>query len=159
MSQINLQINFNPKVVVAAFLALGAIALVQKIPETKAQASSALTGKFACITNANALPFLTAKNNQTAFISSLAIIDFDTNASSSTITYVTRFNTNAASQQSDEVSGTFTVASGPITGTYTITFSVGGVYVFAPVNSGNTALFKTKELGDAMPETGVCQKI
>ncbi len=158
MSQINFQINFNPKVV--AFLALAALLgiLAYKIPETKAQ-SSAFTGKFACITNVNALPFLTAKNNQTAFISSLAIIDFDTKDVSSTITSVARFNTNTASQQSTEVSGTFTVTSGPITGAYTITFSVGGVYVFAPVNSGNTFLFKTKEAGDALPETGVCQKI
>lgn len=151
--------NFNPKVVIALLIGvlIGAL-VVHKIPETKAQ-SSALTGKFACITNANGLPYLTASNNKTTFINSLGIVDFDAKTINSTITNVAAFNTNAASQQTDEVSSTFTVTSGPIPNTYTLIFPVGGEYVFAPVNSGNTILIKTKETGAAIPETGVCQKL
>ena len=59
MSQINLQINFNPRVIVSLVIVALIGTLAYKIPETKAQ-SSAITGKFGCVDNPNSLPYVTA---------------------------------------------------------------------------------------------------
>jgi hypothetical protein len=159
MSQINLQINFNPKVMVAAFIALGGIALVQKIPETKAQASSALTGKYGCIMNTNPLPYLTQRTDTYAFINQISVVDFDTRTINSSISNALAFNTLRTTNQNDEVTGAFTSSSGPFSGAFTIAPALGGSYIAVPVNSGNTILIKSREEGNQIPETGVCQKI
>jgi|LakMenEpi03Aug12_release.lakeMendotaPanAssembly.Ray.scaffolds.fasta_scaffold410747_2 hypothetical protein len=159
MAQLNLQINFNPKVVVAALLAIGAIALVPKIPETKAQASSAITGKYGCIMNTNPLPYLTQKTNTYAFINQISMMDFDARTINSSISNALAFNTAGTTNQNDEVSGAFTIASGPFSGAFTISPALGGSYIVVPVNSANTLLIKSREEGNQIPETGVCQKI
>jgi hypothetical protein len=159
MSQINLQINFNPKVVAAILVAIGMVTLLYKIPETKAQASPAITGKFGCIMNTNPVPYLTQKTNTYAFINQLSVVDFDSRTINSSISNVLAFNTAGTTNQNDEVSGAFTSTSGPISGAFTLTPALGGSYIVVPVNSGNTLLIKSREEGNQIPETGVCQKI
>ena len=158
MSQINLQINFNPRVIVSLVVVALIGTLAYKIPETKAQ-SSAITGKFGCILNTNPLPYMTAKTNTTAFINQMSIIDFDTRTINATISNVLRFNSMTASNNNDEATASFSINSGPFSGAYTLSPSGGGMYVLVPVNAGNTLLIKTKEDGAVIPETGVCQKI
>jgi hypothetical protein len=121
MAQFNLQVNFNPKVVAAALVALGAIALVQKIPETKAQTSSALTGKFGCILNTNPVPYLTQKTGTYAFINQMSVVDFDARTLNGTISDVIGFNTMSAENQNDEGSATFTISAGPFSGSFIFT--------------------------------------
>jgi hypothetical protein len=163
MSQINLQINFNPKVVAAILVAIGMATLLDKIPETKAQASPAITGKFGCILNTNPVPYLTQRTNTYAFINQMSVVDFDARTINGTISNVIGFNTMSAVNQNDEGSATFTISSGPFSGSYIITSVVpgGGIgtYITVPVNSGNTILIKSREEGNALPETGVCQRI
>lgn len=160
MSQLNLQINFNSKVIAAVLIAVCAIALVNKIPETKAQ-SSAITGKFGCVSNTNAAPYLIAKAGQDAWINNLAHLDFDTRVASVTESVVSNFNQSGTSQRNDVSNNVpFTLSTGPITGSTTLTFSAGGVVAFIPVNSGNTLLWVAIKTGrDHMTNTGVCQKI
>jgi hypothetical protein len=159
MAQFNLQVNFNPKVVVAALVAIGAIALVQKIPETKAQTSSALTGKYGCIMNTNPVPYLTQRTNTDAFINQISVMDFDARTINASISNVVNFNTTRVVNQNDEVSSAFTISSGPLSGAFTIAPALGGSYIAIAVNSGNTILIKSREEGNQIPETGVCQKI
>lgn len=158
MSQINLQINFNPKVVVSFLIVALIGALAYKIPETKAQ-SSALSGRYGCILNTNPLPYLTQRTNTYAFINQISVVDFDTGNINGTIANVLNFNTTRAVNGNDDVTGTFTISAGPYSGALTLNSNGGGIYIVVPVNSGNTLLIKSKEEGTEIPETGVCQKI
>lgn len=160
MSQINLQVNFNPKyIAILSIVALLGI-FAFKIPETKAQ-SSAITGKFGCVTNTNATPYLVSKAGQNAYINNLAYLDFDSRTGDVTESVLSNFNTSGTSQRNDiSTNITFTVTSGPITGSSKITFSGGGIIAVIPVNSGNTLLWVSFQTGgDHMANTGVCQKI
>jgi hypothetical protein len=159
MSQINLQINFNPKLMVAMLVVIGIATLVYKTPETKAQASTAITGKFGCIMNTNPVPYLTQRTNTYAFINQIGVVDFDARTINASISNVLAFNTAGTTNQNDEVSGVFTITSGPLSGAFTITSANGGSYIVVPVNSANTLLIKSREEGSELPETGVCQRI
>jgi hypothetical protein len=160
MSQVSLNINFNPKVVAALLVVALIIGLAYKIPESKAQ-STGITGKFGCVTNTNATPYLVSKVGQDAWMNNLAYLDFDTNSGSVTESVVSNFNSAGTSQRNIITSNiTFTVATGPITGSSKVTFSGGGVIALMPVNSGNTLLWVAFQTGgDHMTNTGVCQKI
>lgn len=162
MSQINLQINFSPKVIAVMMVLIGIAAFAYKIPETKAQASPAITGKFGCIMNTNPVPYLTQRTNTYAFINQMSVVDFDARTINASISNVIGFNTMSAVNQNDEVEGRFTISSGAFSGSFIIT-SVGsegsGTYIMVPVNSGNTILIKSREEGNVIPETGVCQRI
>jgi hypothetical protein len=162
MSQINLQINFNPKLMVAMLVVIGIATLVYKTPETKAQASTAITGKFGCIMNTNPVPYLTQRTNTYAFINQMSVVDFDARTINASISNVLAFNTTRVVNQNDEVSAVFTTTPGPFAGSFIIT-SVNqegnGTYIIVPVNSGNTILIKSREEGSELPETGVCQRI
>jgi len=88
----------------------------------------------------------------------MAVINFD----NSTINYnVTQMNwLSTATGQFGEVTGTtsFTTATGPITGSYTISFPVGSRTLtlnLLPVNSGNTILVQ----GGNDKIDGVCQAL
>ena len=160
MSQINLQINFNPKVVAALLITGLILGLAYKIPETKAQ-SSTLTGKFGCISNTNTAPYLVAKAGQEAWVNGLSYVDFDAKTISDISAVTTNFNVTQTSQRNDITSNmSFIVTTGPITGSYTITLANGSLYTMMPVNSGNTLLSVTSKTGqDHMVDTGVCQRI
>jgi hypothetical protein len=164
MSQLNLQINFNPKVIAAALIALGSIVLIQKIPETKAQSSNiaGLTGKYGCLANSNATPYLKTKENfnGSVYMNNIGIIDFDSSRANATASIAVNFNSLNTNLSNDVVSTTFTLTAGPFTGSYTATFAAGGIDTLVPVNSGNTILGKSSKTGtSAMTETYVCQKL
>jgi hypothetical protein len=162
MSQINLQINFNPKVVAAALVVIGIATLAYKIPETKAQASPAPTGKFGCMLNTNPLAYLAERTDKYAFINQIGVLDFDTLSGNFSITNVLAFNTVRASNQNDEVSATYSIVPGPFAGAFTVSARSEGNsadYILIPVNSGNTLLIKSRIEGKEIPDAGVCQKI
>jgi hypothetical protein len=161
MSNINLNINFNPKVVAAVLIVIGIATLAYKTPETKAQASPALTGKFGCIGNTNTVPYLVAKAGQEAWVSSISYFDFDARLGSNIAAVTTNFNASGTSQRNDiSTNISFTVSAGPITGSYTINFPWGSSYTMMPVNSGNTLLSVSSKLGsDHMVDMSVCQRI
>jgi hypothetical protein len=162
MSQINLQINFNPKLIAAMLVAIGIATLAYKIPETKAQASPALTGKFGCMLNTNPLAYLAERTGTYAFINQIGVVDFDTLTSNFSITNVLNFNTVRATNQNDEVTASYSIVPGPFAGAFTITARSEGNtadYILIPVNSGNTLLIKSRIEGKEIPDTGVCQRI
>ena len=157
----NLNINVNPKLVIAMMVLIGVAALAYKIPETKAQSSTVITGVFGCIENSNATPYLEAKKTQDAWMNRLAHMNFDTNTISVMYSINTNFNSNGTAQRNETGSTTFTVTTGPITGSYTVTYpATGGTITVMPVNSGNTLLYIDSKTGpDHMSNTGVCQRI
>jgi hypothetical protein len=160
MSQINLQINFNPKVVIAILAVIGITTLAYKIPETKAQTSPALTGKYGCLGNSNAAPYMISKQGGDVYMNFIGIIDMDTRTANVTNSVTSNFNAANTTQSNDVVSNTFTMAQGPFPGSYTVTFSSGGIETMVPVNSGNTILSKSVKTGPGtMTDTTVCQKI
>ncbi len=162
MPQLNLQINFNTKVIAAALIALGSIVLIQKIPETKAQSSNiaGLTGKYGCLINTNATPYLKAYETGNVYMNNIGIIDFDSRTVNATASVASNFNSLNTSLSNDIFSTTFTLTAGPFTGSYTATFASGGIDTFVPVNSGNTILGKSSKTGTGtITETYVCQKL
>ena len=160
MSQINLQINFNPKVVIAILAVIGITTLAYKIPETKEQTSPALTGKYGCLGNSNAAPYMISKQGGDVYMNFIGIIDMDTRTANVTNSVTSNFNAANTTQSNDVVSNTFTMAQGPFPGSYTVTFSSGGIETMVPVNSGNTILSKSVKTGPGtMTDTTVCQKI
>ena len=159
MSQVSLNINLNPRVVAALLVVALLIGVAYKIPESRAQSSS-ISGKFGCITNTNSTGFLQAGNIGDAFTNTLGIFDFDLKTGVGISSVTSNFNTNNASLRNFNESSSFTLVSGPFAGSYTLTFSAGGIYTVIPVNSGNTLLVNFARTGPGiLPETGVCQRI
>jgi hypothetical protein len=161
MSNINLNISFNPKVLIAILAVIGVATYAYKIPETKAQSSSAISGKFGCVSNTNATPYLESKTGQDAWMNNLAYLDFDARSGSVTESVLSNFNSMGTSQRNVITNNvSFTVTSGPITGSSKVTFLGGGEIALMPVNSGNTLLWISFQTGrDHMTNTGVCQRI
>jgi hypothetical protein len=161
MSNVNLNINFNPKVVIAILAVIGITTLAYKIPETKAQTSPALTGKYGCLGNSNAAPYMLSKQGGDVWMNFIGIIDMDARTANATSSVVDNFNAAGTSQSNDVMSGaTFTIAQGPFPGSFTATFSSGGIDTWVPVNSGNTILSKSVKTGTGtITETSICQKI
>jgi len=174
MNLINSGIKFNPKLLLVGLLvAAGVSTYVVKIKEVKAAVgASGLTGKYSCMTNRNFSPsftYLTGANSNTVGANSLAILDFDAHTTNLIIYTNSAWNTQNTTAAVGTGTGTFSEASGPITGSYTlnhsVTFSTGGgantvAMNIVPSNSGNTfflSLSPTTGNGQT-PETGVCQK-
>ena len=161
MSNVNLNINFNPKVVIAILVVIGVATFAYKIPETKAQVSPALTGKYGCLGNSNAAPYMISNQGNNVYMNFIGIIDMDTRTASGTASVTSNFNAANTTQSNDVVSDmTFTMAQGPFPGSYTVTYSSGAIDTVVLVNSGNTILSKSVTTGPGtMTETSVCQKI
>jgi hypothetical protein len=161
MSNINLNINFNPKVVIAILAVIGITTFAYKIPETKAQTSPALTGKYGCLGNSNAAPYMISKQGQEVWMNFIGIIDMDTRTANGTSSATSNFNAeNTIQNNYVTTSATFTIVQGPFPGSYTVTYSSGAIDTFVPVNSGNTILSKSVKTGPGtMTDTTVCQKI
>lgn len=161
MSNVNLNINFNPKVVIAILVVIGVATFAYKIPETKAQASPVLTGKYGCLGNSNAAPYMISKQGGDVYMNFIGILDMDTRTANATNSVTSNFNAANTTQSNDVLSDiTFTMAQGPFPGSYTVTFSSGGIETMVPVNSGNTILSKSVKTGPGtMTDTTVCQKI
>lgn len=133
---------------VAAFIALGSIA---------GTAQAALSGSCGIVATIPH-PFLSPYSGLAVYLDVMAVINFD----NSTINYnATQMNwASTATGQFSEVSGTtsFTTATGPITGSYTISFPVGSRTLtlnLLPVNSGSTILVQ----GGNDKIDGVCQAL
>ncbi|MBU3596221.1 hypothetical protein ICN10_07365 [Polynucleobacter sp. 86C-FISCH] len=132
-----------------------------KINDSRAQ-TSGLSGKYGCLENSNAVAVQAPYTGSEVFMNSMVYVDFDARTYASTSSVTNRFNQAGASQSVSNISGTFTVATGPITGSYTMRLTGGGgaTATLMPVNSGNTLLYATANLGTGtLPSTGVCQKI
>jgi len=163
MSNINLNISFNPKVVIAVLAIIGIAAYAYKIPETKAQASSTLTGKYGCVNNPNSLPYVTAFTGrpETTYLNGLYIVDFDSRTSSGLVNTINNFN-GANPVRSIETDDTiaFSVGATATPGMIQITNSIGFNATFAIVNSGNTLLGIDTQIGtNGQPSNVVCQKV
>jgi hypothetical protein len=141
-----------------------------------------LTGTYVCMTNRNFGPtaaWLTSNSSSNSQIgaNTMAIIDFDKGTQVG-FAYAnlnwgnTGSGNSAPTAQVITFTGTFTMANGPVTGSYTIlnslTFALNGSSKsdtgstnMIPANSGNT-LFISSTAPSAgnnpTPETGVCQK-
>lgn len=160
MSQINLQINLSPKLVAVMVVLIGIATFAYKIPETKAQASPTLTGKFGCVINSNATGFLQASGIGDAFTNTLGIFDFDLRTAVGISSVVDNFNRGTAALSNFNESSPISITTGPFAGSYTLTTSGGVIYSLVPVNSSNTMLVSKANTGPGgLPETGVCQKI
>jgi hypothetical protein len=163
MSNINLNISFNPKVVIAVLAIIGIAAYAYKIPETKAQASSTLTGKYGCVDNPNSLPYVTAFTGrpETTYLNNVYILDFDTRTQSGFTTTIRNFN-GANPVRDIEGPGTipFSVSATPTPGMIQITNSLSYNVTFVIVNSGNTLLGTDTQVGtNGQPSNAVCQKV
>jgi hypothetical protein len=166
MSNINLNISFNPKVVIAVLAIIGIAAYAYKIPETKAQASSTLTGKYGCVDNPNSLPYVTAFTGrpETTYLNGLYIVDFDSRTSSGFTNTINNFNGsyNGSYPARGIETGTisFSVGATATPGMIQITNSSGLNKTFAIVNSGNTLLGIDTQIGtNGQPSNVVCQKV
>jgi hypothetical protein len=166
MSQINLQINFNPKLMVAMLVVIGIAAYAYKIPETKAQASSTLTGKYGCVDNPNSLPFVTAFTGrpETTYLNNVYILDFDTRTSSGFTTTIRNFNGSGGSYPVRDITGpgtvAFTVSDTSTSGIIKITNALSYNTTYVIVNSGNTLLGTDTQVGtNGQPSNAVCQKV
>lgn len=154
------QISQKSKIVFGALVISCAVAAFGlKIGDSRAQ-SSGLSGKYGCLENSNAVPVQAPYTGTSVYMNSMIYVDFDSKTYESSSSITERFNQSGASQSTTNSSGTFTLSSGPITGTYTIRTSGGGSSTVMLVNSGNTLLYASANLGTGtLPSTGVCQKI
>lgn len=159
---INIYVNWK---MVSILLATSVIigALFANIKETKAQ-TSGLSGQCGMLINRSFFGFETVQANQSGQIpNSLVYIDFDGKKGQLSNSVISNFGeANATATQGPVQSGPFTISTGPVTGSYTLTFtSFNGVNVnVMPVNSGNTYLVQLPGNGTEMsPATGVCQKL
>jgi hypothetical protein len=164
MSNINLNISFNPKVVIAVLAIIGIAAYAYKIPETKAQASSTLTGKYGCVDNPNSLPYVTAFTGrpEATYLNNLYFLDFDNKTQSGIEQVITNFNGSNPRPFRSFESGTISinVSSGQIPGMINVTNSGGYNITFIAVNSGNTLLGIDTQVGnEGQPANSVCQKV
>lgn len=160
MSNINLSINFNPKAI-ALLAIIGVATLVYKIPETKAQASSSLTGKYGCVDNPNSLPYVTAFTGrpETTYFNAVYIIDFDARTQSGFTTTINNFNGPSPLRGIENNTVSFSVGTTLTPGMIQITNAVGYNVTFAIVNSGNTLLGTDTQTGNSgQPSNVVCQK-
>jgi hypothetical protein len=161
MSNINLNINFNPKVVIAVLAIIGIVAYAYKIPETKAQASSALTGKYGCIDTPNSLPYVTAFTGrpETTYLNAVFIVDFDARTGNGYQVTMTGFNGANPLRGVETETYPLTVT---ILSDYMIKITNSGGYNanLAIVNSGNTLLgIDTKTGNSGQPSNVICQKV
>jgi hypothetical protein len=170
----NFNIKLNPKLLLVGLLiAAGVGGYIVKIKDAKAAVGvSGLTGKYSCMTNRNFPPsntYLTGAGSNTVGANTLGIFDFDAHTLNLIIYYNSAWNTQSTTAGVSTGTGSFTEATGPITGSYTltnrITFavdgSVGTVAInMVPSNSGNTLFLSiSPTTGNGQtPETGVCQK-
>lgn len=156
------QISQKSKIIFGALVVSCAVAAFGlKIGDSRAQ-SSGLSGKYGCLENSNAVPVQAPYTGTSVYMNTMVYADFDTRTYASTSSVTDRFNQTGASQSISNMSGTFTLETGPITGSYTMRLTGGGgaTVTLIPVNSGNTVLYATANLGTGtLPSTGVCQKI
>lgn len=162
MTNININIRFNPKII-SALLLVSVIGFFGfKHNPTKAS-TTALTGQCGMLFTRSFFGFETAQNGQSGQVhNSLVYIDFDAGTgqlANATISNFGLINATAAIGNSIQ-SGTFTQSAGPVTGSYTLTMNNGVTINVLPVNSGNTFLIQLPGNGTSMsPATGVCQRI
>jgi hypothetical protein len=88
----------------------------------------------------------------------LAVVDFSTSTISYNVTTLTFGNSPPPTLTQSSNSSPFTLGSGPISGSYTMTFTPQGsntalIFNLFPVNSNNTILVQ----GANSPFSGVCQ--
>jgi hypothetical protein len=164
MSNISLNINFNPKVI-ALLVVIGVATLVYKIPETKAQASSSLSGKYGCVDNPNSLPYVTAFTGraETTYLNAVYVMDFDARTTSGFTTTINNFNGSYTSYPLRGIetgSVPFSVGTTLTPGMIQITNSLSYNVTFVIVNSGNTLLGTDTQTGNnGQPSNVVCQKV
>ena len=88
--------------------------------------------------------------------SEVGILNFDTQTSSAIINEATANPSNGPTYREGLVEdATFTIQSGPISGTFKLVWDDGDYTIAAPANGGNTIFFLDTKNG----MTGVCQKI
>jgi hypothetical protein len=161
MSNVNLNINFNPKAVVAILSVIGIIALAYKMPVTKAQSSFVLTGKYGCVDNPNSLPYVTAFTGrpEDTYLNSVYIVDFDARTANGYQVTMTGFN--GANPLRGVETGTIRLTV-TILGDYMIKITNSGGFNanLAIVNSGNTLLGIDVKTGNSgQPSNVICQKV
>lgn len=157
-----IQITQKPKIIFGALVVSCAVAgFSLKISDSRAQ-SLGLSDKYGCLENSNAVAVQAPYTGSAVHMNSMIYVDFDTKTYASTSSVTNRFNQASTSQSVSNMSGTLTIATGQITGSYTMLVSGGGgaTVTLMPVNSGNTILYATANLSTGtLPSTGVCQKI
>lgn len=167
MNLMNSGIKFNPKLLLVGLLvAAGVSTYVVKIKEAKAAGVSGLSGTYSCMTNRNFAPMMTYMQGSTGVgANTLATFNFDTGGVEIAVYTNSAWGTSNPTAQVGSTTGTFTQATGPITGSYTLSATVTGnsnpiKMNVLPSNAGNTLFVSmTPSTGNGgTPETGVCQK-
>lgn len=158
-----LNARVNAKIV-AGFIAIAAVGVVGlKIKETHASVSN-LTGSCGMLFYKNMSGFDAYNATQTnTYGGSMIVVNFDAGTySSSSVNIANYGQSNPVATQSAVASGTFTQATGPLTGSYTLTLNTTPATTInlLAVNSGNTFLVQfIPSTAGSTPATGVCQKV
>ena len=162
MNNLTINVRFNSKIV-TLLLAVAIVVFFGFTHKQTKATTTALTGQCGMLFTRTFFGFETAQNAQSGQVpNSLVYIDFDSGSgqlANATISNFGLSNATAAIGSSVQ-SGTFTQSAGPVTGSYTLTFTNGVTINVMPVNSGNTFLVQLPGNGTSMsPATGVCQKL
>ena len=145
-----------------AMLALTVFATYNIKPKIANAQSASLSGQYGCVLNKNFGGYTTELNGNSYTSNFLMYIDFSGNTFQRQIAGVTNFNQSTANVSYSNQTGSITVASGPVTNSYTVSGTyqssvVMGITVVS-VNGGNTLLVSESATSD-IPTTGVCQKV
>jgi len=163
MRPISLTININSKTIILLIAILVAIIGGKNIKDSYAQtAANPFTGSCGLIQNYNHFGWNTALSGSNGNGSNgLLHINFDTKMISGVTNNINNFNlANTSESQDIQQSIPFTIKTGPIATTFTLSIkTISGTFSLhiMPVNGGQTFLVISGDT--STPNTGICQKI
>jgi hypothetical protein len=163
METLKTYINRHAKKLSVVLIITATVLTTLNVRESNAQSSTALTGKCGMLYNRSLFGLDTALDNyQNVSINSLILVDLDANTVQVTDSSVSNYGRNNVAINQTTISLPFTKATGPITGSTTITVAVPGAgemkFNILPVNSGNTFLVQVVS-NQTAPGSGICQKV